>query len=103
MWAINSLKEQYEVRTKSYDSYIQVNFREIKSSNSQTPLLDILLLVRLDRAEYSIECFELKNDSNKKLHGIKVEGPWNCETLEKDLLKIARREFSTFKRQYYPF
>ena len=108
MWSINGLEEQYEIITKSYDSYIKVHFREIKTPNKHTPILYIFLLVHLDRHEYLIECFEVNkggegNEELTRLHSNKVEGPWNLKELEIDLLKIVRREFSTFKRQYYPF
>jgi len=101
------LNEQYEIETKSYDSFLQVHLREINTLNSHTPLLDIIILVHLDKDEYSLKCFEvndgIKNEEKlTQLYSIKVEGPWKLKTLEIDLLKIVRKEFTTFKRQFYP-
>jgi len=105
---IEGFSEKFEVKTKLLDSSFQVHLRDVSTSGSGTLPLYISLNIPSDKSEYKIECFEIKKGSGNeeelsKLYGVKVEGPWNLEILKKDLYKMIKREFKTFRPRYYPF
>jgi nucleotidyltransferase/DNA polymerase involved in DNA repair len=105
--SIERYKDRFEITTKLSNSLCQITFKELARRDSERPPLHIIVSIRADNEAYSINCFEIMNNQNNReerarLYSIKVEGPWQLETLKNDLQKIVKREFKTFRRQYYP-